>query len=502
VKAISRVLNFCDDAINPIAVKELRQAVQSRFVTVMLILFLLGQLVIVGWAVMFNEDITRSFEGGRGLFATLMGVLMLTCILFVPMYAGARLSHERSDTNVDLFFITTIRPGAIIRGKMLAAMVLALLIYGACMPFMTFTYLLRGLDIPSIFLTLGLGLLSTASAVMFSIFIAALPLGRFLRIVLGLILLIGLILLLSVTMSGSTGIVFFGAGSMADSKEFWSIAGTITALAISGIGFFYVLAVASLSPPSSNRTMPLRIYIPVIWLINGVVALLWAFHEKDGDPIDIWMVLTMILLCFSMLIAVSERDGLTRRIKRQIPQTRLLRPLAFLFFTGAAGGVLWCVVLMAATFLIAWLANVWLSIGSYYYGAFEEHIETMIVFFLYIFCYCMTALWIRRVVLPQVRNTVFTAVIALLLMIVGCIVPVLFAFFGNVSTRRLDDAGYWSMGNPFFVLDCHDDYRANCLALTVIWAAVVAAMNLPWMIKRYFEFAPPPATAPNPPEQP
>src|SRR5205823_4778714 len=80
----------------------------------------------------------------------LQGILLFTCLLFIPAYTGIRLAAERSDINVDLLFISTLRPRAIVRGKFVAALVLAVLIFSACTPFMTFSYLLRGLDVPSV----------------------------------------------------------------------------------------------------------------------------------------------------------------------------------------------------------------------------------------------------------------------------------------------------------------------------------------------------------------
>ncbi len=95
---------------------------------------------------------------------------MITCIGFVPLYCGVRLSLERNDANIDLLFVTTITPGAIVRGKYLAAMALTLLIFSACMPFMVLTYLLRGIDLPTIFLVLAFGLVVCAAANALGIF--------------------------------------------------------------------------------------------------------------------------------------------------------------------------------------------------------------------------------------------------------------------------------------------------------------------------------------------
>jgi len=38
-------------------------------------------------------------------------------------------------------------------------------------------------------------------------------------------------------------------------------------------------------------------------------------------------------------------------VRRTIPRNPLLRLLAFLFYTGSAGGIAWCVLLFVATML-------------------------------------------------------------------------------------------------------------------------------------------------------
>ena len=104
---------------------------------------------------MLSPNADTSIDGGRNVFMFLLGILLITCIGFVPLYSGIRLSLERNDANIDLFFVTTITPGAIVRGKYLTAMALTLLIFSACMPFMILTYLLRGIDLPTIFFILA-----------------------------------------------------------------------------------------------------------------------------------------------------------------------------------------------------------------------------------------------------------------------------------------------------------------------------------------------------------
>ncbi len=126
-----------DDLLNPIVVKELRQAVKSRIVMAALMLFLLLQLGILLVILVKGEYRTANslnLYAGRGTFEILQGVLLGTCMLLIPAYAGVRLAAEHSDTNVDLLFISTLRARAIIAGKFQAAIVLILLIFSAVRP--------------------------------------------------------------------------------------------------------------------------------------------------------------------------------------------------------------------------------------------------------------------------------------------------------------------------------------------------------------------------------
>ena len=86
-----------------------------------------------------------------------------------------------------LLFITTIKPRSIIVGKMLAAVMLTMMIFSACLPFLTFTYFLRGIDLPSMAVVLALGFVAVTLAAQVAIFIACLPVGRAFKFILGLI---------------------------------------------------------------------------------------------------------------------------------------------------------------------------------------------------------------------------------------------------------------------------------------------------------------------------
>ena len=89
------------DWINPIAIKEMRQAVKGRILTWMLILFLLVQLIIMGGGMLLNEFSTADFNAGPPLLSALLFALLVICLLFLPAIFGLRLSSERVQGRID-----------------------------------------------------------------------------------------------------------------------------------------------------------------------------------------------------------------------------------------------------------------------------------------------------------------------------------------------------------------------------------------------------------------
>ena len=92
MKSIRGIIEKMTDRLNPIVVKELRQAVQGKFLIVVLICFLCLQLLAMGKFLITDESISVSFDAGRNIFQVLLVILFGTCLLFVPAYTGLRLA--------------------------------------------------------------------------------------------------------------------------------------------------------------------------------------------------------------------------------------------------------------------------------------------------------------------------------------------------------------------------------------------------------------------------
>src|SRR5262249_54971552 len=151
------------------------------------VLFLGLQLFLLGFMLLAREVSSGSavidWNAGYTIFQIQQGILLVTIMMLVPAYACIRLANERGDHNVDLMFISTLRPASIVWRKFFAAMVLGLLIFSACAPFMTFAYLLRGIDIPTILTVLGIDLFAMFFGIMVALFLASIPGGRLVKVI-------------------------------------------------------------------------------------------------------------------------------------------------------------------------------------------------------------------------------------------------------------------------------------------------------------------------------
>jgi hypothetical protein len=496
-----------DDWLNPIMVKELRQAVKNRAVLAALLLFLLIQLGIL-LLNLFLEPQPANFVNlyaGRQIFEVLQGILLGTCMLLVPTYAGIRLASEHSDNNVDLLFISTLRPRAIIAGKLQAAVVLILLIFSACAPFMTFTYLLRGIDIPSILLVLAVDFLAVLLGTQLTIFLGAAPASWGLKLLLGAVGLGCLGMLFGSSLGGTLGILEEGLGSRMDSVEFWLIAGAIVTAVVAVMGLLFVWSVAVVSSPSSNRALPVRLYVLMGWLATGGVAALLAWRFREPIPLYLWMDAVVVLLCSQILTSINERERWGPRVARTIPRRWWLRGPAFLLYSGAAGGVLFAVVLLALTIALPSLALWhWRELfpprfDIEFFG--RRNTLVMVLLTLYTFDYCMTAVYLRRVVFPRYLKPLFTWVLALVLWGLGFALPYLLLFLFNNEELRFGQVNpWWYITNPFmtiyhYVAEWNNPSRAGFflggLWFLGGWAALTALLCLPWMLRQVRRFHPP-----------
>jgi hypothetical protein len=511
--SVSGVIDRLDDWINPIVIKELRQAVKSRLVTAVLLLFLGVQMLIValtlGWQALDTTS-TRDpmdWNTGNQIFLVLQAILLGTCMVLIPAYASVRMSGERSDTNVDLLFISTLRPTSIVAGKFFSALVLAMLVYSCCAPFMTFTYLLRGIDMPSILFVLGVDLLAVLLSTQIGLFLASIPAPRAFKVFIFFIAFIMLCYIYAALVALTSELVHEGVASMPDSR-FWAVMGVSTLAVLFSTGLLFCWSVALISPPSANRAPLGRIFLVVMWLILGVSCAVlsldsWRTGGHHG-PMMVWTACSVLLFCIQFTISINERDSWGPRVARTIPRWRILRPLAFLFYSGSAGGVLLSVLCVTLTLFASWG---WRTLYPTFTAA-DDSDELRRIFAalaLYFFCYGMSAVLIRSYLLADKIHSLFTWVVGLLLVGLGSSLPWIAAFciYFDDFGRHDVELHWWALTNPFAAIyemtevsSSHGlfevgDFTTVCFLFLGGWALLLSLLSLHWGVQQILRFHPP-----------
>ena len=149
------LLDRAGDRLNPILVKEARQAMKSRqFVTTFSLLLICGWL----WTVLFisfGYPAIKYAPVGPGVLLGYYLVLSVPLLIVVPYAAFRSLAAEREDGTYELLSITTLTSRQIVLGKLGSAILQMMVYYSALAPCIAFTYLLRGIDIITIGLLLA-----------------------------------------------------------------------------------------------------------------------------------------------------------------------------------------------------------------------------------------------------------------------------------------------------------------------------------------------------------
>jgi hypothetical protein len=474
--------------LNPILVKELRQAVRGRFAVSILVLALIAQVLAVG-ILLLVENLTGSNASiaGREAFMTLIVIVVTPCIFFIPIYAGFRMASERNDSNVDLLFITTIRPRTIVAGKVASIFAVVALIFSSSLPFIAFAYALRGIDLLMIVLVFAGAMLVVLSVSILALFIAALPATKPFKLLIGLAALIMTLIFYIPSMAMVAQALTGGRSPFGGNT--WALVATFAGLVLAVDVILLVLTTVMITPPAANRALPVRILLSVLWALTFLGALAVADDNKKIAPLVFWAVVQFVLATLVMASAIGERESWGPRVARTIPGTRFSRAVAFLFYSGGAGGTLWASLLFALT-VVAF--NVGAALIPAVDGTRVERLtRDLLEAALCMIAYALSGLLIRRRAFRgRIPPRATWAVATALLVIVAVIPPVLFLMRFN-ETQVFSDYFYLAaLGNPAPVPGYARGGPVRLIVL-LLWCAAAAAANRDWFAGQLQRFHPP-----------
>lgn len=454
------------DRLNPILVRELQQAFSARAFMFVIALALLAILVFALVVALQGEHVVGD---GRDVFTAVLMVMAPVLMLTLPMQAFNSMQVELREGAIDQLQMSELSPRRIVRGKLLAISVLIAMFLAVFAPLLAVTYLLRGVDIPTILVSLALAILFALGAAAVGMAAGAItaikPLQQIARV--------GVSFALAAMTIGSIG-AMYELVREASRSNFDEIVATVAGLLV-GVVFMCQIASAILTHPYENRSTPFRVFAMATTLLGFVMA--WALARPtdlaEAGP-GVMMAVTFCMIPFAIAWVTEPRE-LSPRVRTLVPRRSVLALLAAPFLPGSDRGLLFMLVLWAVgaagMFLLPAL------VGRVPHGSTTRFVLLVIP---YVIIYAVT-MRILRGNGPGARPRMRALLLTSLLLVGACVAPLLFDLFAYGS---LD---HWHMGhvlNPFFTIGDFA-WRGNDTLTVVLWilAAVLLATRVPGMIR-------------------
>ncbi len=491
------------NGINPILLRELRQMVRNRLVLWVINLYLFAQ-VSLSWGVMFatlQSSAMLPIQFGLIVFVYYLGITTIATLIATVGYTALRIVVDRS--NEDLLFYTTLSPGAIVRGRLICGLVIGILFFSMSMPFLVFTYLLRGSDI-RYYLLIPLAFLAVQilNLVALAVFSAA---RSYLQAAFYFLLFVA-----------ATGLVVFGwwgIGSMIweiidewtrisywlghramrswMSHLFYPIGGLIFVTVIWTPITAYLFARCNLSPYAANRMYPIRRWFS--WVMGVTLVICFAeypLHEITwlkswGEPLlYYWLTSIPYLLAAMLVVAVCERETWEGRLRRSIPTSMFRRLLVFPNYTGSVNGLLWgflWTVVLIVVFSWQSQSNFVNSFGLIW-GM------QLLIFLILVFDYSMTAYFLWRGLFHRwvPRDMIWMLAVGLLIAVSFTTFFVTYLMRATFNLEHIEN-GVLLAANPFVVI-LDRDFGIHQSICAMGWLSLLVLFGYPWLRNRFLDF--------------
>ncbi len=347
------------DWLNPILIKETRQVATSRaFVWTFFVLVLLCWISAVA-TVLLNDPAIRYQPYGPSVMTWYGWLMTIPLVVVVPFATFRSMEIERQNATFDLVSITTIEATQIVRGKLVAMLVMAVVLLSVFTPCLAFGYMLGGVDlaqtlsVPAFLMVVCL----TASAV--AVLLGSLPRSATASTLHSMALLSGLL-------AGAIVCLAMVRWLLGGSSAWYlrilpsrpSIAVVVFLLAVTLCELAIAAAAANLTPPEVNRSSLVR---KRLLLVHGTMTLamgmtVYGFpHHRVYLLPPLWMATAFWFMVGTLLVA--ERPNLTARVRRELAPKPYLRIVQSWWVPGSAAGFLFAIAGMGSLTIVMMLVR-------------------------------------------------------------------------------------------------------------------------------------------------
>lgn len=465
------------DRLNAILVREVQQAVKGRAFAMTVLIALIIVIVV---ATRTMGRVRYSTTPGREVFDAGLALLAPLVLFVVPMQAFQSMRLELRGGIVEQLLLTRLAPRAILAGKLQAAMVQFVLYASLLSPLLATSYLLRGIDLPTIGLTMVFGFVMCLVATAFAVSSAAQAMVPSLQAVANLATALGLGVATVMTMA------FVGSGGYSRVMAWWWSSGTVLPVA-SGIVLLalvttllsLLIARCHLLHAFENRSTGFR----ALLFACPPLAVLWVLtcnEARHHGPLLVGLGTGLLVVgaAFAVFL-VTEQRAMSVRVRAHAPRGRLTALLASPFLPGRDRGLLALLLFLA---LLAPLSLVGSTLASSSLRV-EWGARFLVLGGSYTVFYAAVLHWLRGR-LPETQAGSHAArFLAPVLIAAACIVPALVDVFVSGEVDR------WHVGhalNPFWTIahvSWHDERWAKALPVALLMLVVAAVLRLPAVLR-------------------
>lgn len=347
-----------DDRLNPILVKEVRQSLRGRYFRALFWLTL-GVATLLGLSIVAEAGSRNQSSGlGQSFFMAMYGCLSAAVHAFVPFSAFLATSSEWDENTHDLLVLSNLRPRQIVYGKLLSALIQALLYYSTFGPFLVFAFLMSGVDLRAVAVLLATSMALCAALTLLGIALASLSSAKAPRVLLMALFGVGLVSVWGFSISFSM-VVISRPQTLREPMALTFVAAFVLATLLAG-GFFAALAVARLSHEEENRSSGMRALGVTLMLACAAFAGWLSAQFGEVEPTWALQLLVMFPLALLWLYFLTEPEALGRHVTLHVSKRPLLALLSTPFLPGGGRGA-WLLALQMALALGAVVLGMSLS---------------------------------------------------------------------------------------------------------------------------------------------
>ena len=313
-------LDRMSERLNPILVKESRQALKSRqFLVTFTIMLLCGW----GWSLMGVALLASDVYYRAGGPFLLMGyyfVLGVPLIIVAPFSAFRSLAGEREDGTFELVSITNLSARQIVTGKLGSTLIQMLVYYSALAPCIAFTYLLRGVDVVMIGIVLAGTFIISLMLSALGLLMGALSRERSWQALLSVVVLLGLIVAGAIWSGIVMAMIDEGGPTGNDADEFWGVMGLLATMCGGYLALIILATAAQISFASDNRSTGIRVALlvqQVLW--TAWMMGFWLLHKQEPFLL-IYVIFAGIHWSIAGASLVGETQPISSRVQRNLPR--------------------------------------------------------------------------------------------------------------------------------------------------------------------------------------